>query len=111
MNPSNGSGSEFSSPLSSDNLLHGMIKGIIRSIEKTDAKLDKITEDVAEIRSTVDKLGIDHIFSDIKRLETVTDNHDKRILRVENYHNRILGVVAVIGFMLAVASIAVNLLR
>lgn len=109
MNPNGGT--EFSSPLSSDNLLHSMIKGIIRSIEKTDTKLDKITEDVAEIRSTVDKLGIDHVFSDIKKLETEQESLDRRLSNVENYHNRIMGIGVVVAFAVAVAAVAVNLLK
>lgn len=114
MNPPNGS-PEFTSPLSTDSLLHSMIKGIIRSIsenkQSTDKTLDKITEDVSEIRSTVDKLGIDHIFSDIAKQDEKIKGHDIRIQKVENYHNRILGVVGVAGFMLALAAVAVNLLK
>lgn len=104
-------GQEFTSPLSSESLLHGMIKGIIRSIEKTDGKIDKITEDVAEIRSTVDKLGIDQIFGKIAKLEEKVDGHEPRIRKVEDYHNRVLGVVGIAGFMLAIAAVAVNLLK
>ena len=108
-------GGPFISPLSSDNLIHTLLKTIQASIAENkrefDVKFDKLSGDVADIRSTVDRLGVDHIFSDIKKLETEQTNQDKRLTRVEDYHNRILGVVAVAGFMLAVSAVAVNFFK
>lgn len=96
-------------------LLHTILKDIRSDLAShkvsTDQKLDAIYEDINELRSQVDRLGIDHIFSDIQSNKAKLDDVDKRVGKLENYHNRILAVVAFSAFLLAVIGTVAAFLR
>lgn len=111
----NNTNPEFKSPLSSENLIHTLLKNIQTDIkdnkQEVDKKLDNLHKNVSELRSSVDKLGIDHILGRIEGSEKDFENLDKRVQKLENYHNKVLGIVSVVGFLLALSAIIVNFFK
>lgn len=100
---------EFQSPLSQDSLMHTILKDIQNRIidnkKETDRKLERMSDDITEIRSSVDKLAIDHLLGDVKEVKGNYNHLDGRVKKVESYHNKVLGIVAFVGFVLAVVAI------
>lgn len=101
--------SEFEAPLSRENLMHTILKDIQNRIidnkKEIDRKLERMTDDISEIRSSVDKLAIDHLLGDIKEVKANYDHLDDRVKKVESYHNKVLGIIAFVGFVLAIIAI------
>ena len=86
------------------------VRQILQDIKKTvtdhkkevEAKLSKLNNDVDHIRSSVDRLGIDYLVEDIKELKRQDTCISRRTTKLEGSHNKMLGVVAFIGFVLVV---------
>ncbi len=102
---------EFGTPSSNEmvyvrQMLQDIKKTVTDHKKEVEVKLSKLNTDVGHIRSSVDRLGVDHLVDDIKELKKKDSCLSRRTTKLESSHNKMLGIIAFIGFILIVIGAA-----